>query len=276
MTLKRRRRVLEMLATTGGLALAGCSEGGDSGATENDSGNGDTDTGGTGGDTTDTSGTSGDTTDDGSGDSGGDEEGGDSATADIVVVESEMRTRDEEDVLESHVEFVAENRGDARSGEVEVEVSFLDSDGNELTIGQETVRTLDAGATWNGWATARDDGNPEEFDSFEVNTEVEPTIDVLPNLTVTDTRTEIETPGYNDSTREVTLIGNVENTGDTSYDTINALANLLDSQGRVMEDGDDDITNIDPGETPSFQIEFDIERNRTSEGTDYDIVFIDL
>jgi hypothetical protein len=196
-------------------------------------------------------GASGDSDGDGSGGDSGDG-GGTNGEPDVVIVDSELRSRESYGDTITLAAFEVENRGNARVGEVSVRADWLDADGNKITDSVRKIETLGTGTTWDGRTEPKTPPDTP-IESYELSLETEPMFETLDEVTVLDT--SIETvEDYEEE--QVDFVGEAEYTGSDEHDYVDAVVNLLDADGLVIDNGSESAANVDPDDSWRFEISF--------------------
>lgn len=209
-----RRRVLAGTAVVLTGAVAGCLN--NSGSDDGNSNDGESD-GGTPND---------DESDPGDSDGGTPSDVESDGGSDVVIVDDSIR----QDI--SFIDFVAENQGDERVGEVRVDVQAYDENGGDLESTAVALHSLEADTQWKG--TLFLDTERDEIDSWDLEVQHNDDLSNEPDdLSVPDSSY------YEDqvSPNVIQVDATVANNDNASHSDIEVHAHLYDEDGAVFATG---------------------------------------
>ena len=192
-----------------------------------------------------------------------------SSGPDVVLVEDTETTRSYGALGEVRViDFVLENQGGARSGEVSVTVEWTDSEGNNDGEGFAGVATLGSGVRWNGTAP-RQGGSGEEPDDYEISVDVDDELEEQPDISVTESSLETT---EEDGEEELVLRATATNDTGEDWDFVSVYVQLLNGQTLLVE-AFDSVDNLDAGESWDFEIAFPEQDPGLAGQAEYDFYF---
>lgn len=145
----------------------------------------------------------------------------------VVFGDSELLFDDSGLSLDAYAEVVAENIGDAASGQVKVESRWFDEDGNFLGDDTTYLPTLGAEETWIARVKALT-VDAEDIERFEITGEFDKEQPRAPEgMTVKES--ELEVGEFSASIRGV-----AENSRDNEVSYVEAMAKLYDDEDQVI------------------------------------------
>lgn len=220
----RRRTVLATLGTALGPALAGCSSSDDPG----DGGDGSDASDGDDGATTDTP--------------------TDTPTpppqADVSVLDHELVTFEGKYSEDVYVRATVENAGDGYAGLLEPAAEFLDADGEVIDDGSMAMQGLPPGDTWDAYVRYVGSESPSDYNfSLAHDSSFTPEYGVEGAEVLESTL---------DTVSDVKVTGTIENTGDGTFDYLEAKPHFYAEDGTLLWIGLTNVTDLGPGETWDF------------------------
>lgn len=186
------------------------------------------------------------------------------ATASIETISDELVVDEGEFFTEVYVAATVENVGDAPSGMIELNVEWYDEDGNYMSNDSAYMQSLGAGETWAAHVDYAG-SNVEGVDDYEIGGDYDRrfTRATPDGLTLLDSEMLVG--------EDVVIKGEVENgTGeDQSY--VEAIVDIYNDDGVIMDEVWTNVTDLPDGETWSFDVTWFGSR-RIEEAADHEVL----